>query len=51
MLLIPVKKDLFEPGSIYETEDFIDDSKSLLKEMNMIFQIVDILKLDQNIGM
>lgn len=50
-IMIPVKKDLFEPGSVYETEDFIDDSKNLLKEMNMIFQIIEILKLDQNIGM
>lgn len=50
-IMIPVAKDLFEPGSIYEVENFIDDSKSVLKEMNMIFQIIDILKLDQNIGM
>ncbi len=50
-IMISVKKDLFEPCSIYEVEDFIDDSKSLLKEMNMIFEIIDILKLHYNIGM
>ena len=36
---------MFEPGSIYEPEDFIDDSKSLLKELNLIFSIIDQLKL------
>jgi len=51
LMMIPIKKNLFEPGSIFEPEDFIDDSKSLLKEMNIIFQIIDILKLNQNIGL
>jgi hypothetical protein len=51
LIMIPVKKNLFEPGSIYEVEDFVDDSKKLLKEMNDIFQIIDILRLDYNIGL
>lgn len=51
LIMIPIKRNLFEPGSVYEAEDFVDDSKSLLKEMNLIFQIIDILKLNQNIGM
>ena len=45
-IMIPLKKDMFEPGSIFEPEDFIDDSKSLLKELNLIFSIVDTLKLN-----
>lgn len=51
LMMIPVEKNLFEPGSIYEAEDFVDDSKSLLREMVQIFQIINILKLDKNIGM
>lgn len=51
LMMIPVRRDLFEPGLIFKVEDFVDDSKSLLKEMNLIFQIINILKLDQNIGM
>lgn len=51
LIMIPVKKNLFETGSIFEAEDFVDDAKSLLKEMNIIFQIIDILKLNQNIGL
>lgn len=51
LMLIPITQNLFEPGSIFEPEDFVDDAKTLLKEMNLIFQIIDILKLDQNIGM
>ena len=45
-IMIPLKKDMFEPGSIFEPEDFVDDSKSLLKELNLIFSIVDVLKLN-----
>ena len=51
LLKIPLKKNLFEPGSIFEPEDFIDDSKSLLKELNLIFSIVDILKLNMKINL
>ena len=32
-------------------DDFIDDAKAVLKEMNLIFSVVDILKLDQDIGL
>ena len=46
-IMIPVKKNLFEPGPIYESEDFVDDAQNVLKEMNDIFQIIDLLKLDQ----
>ncbi len=51
-LLITIQcKNLFTPGPINKSEDFIDDSKILLKSINTIFEIIDILKLDQNIGM
>ena len=51
LLLISIKRNMFEPGPIHEREDFMDDAKSLLAEMESIFQIIDTLKLDQNIGL
>ena len=50
-MMISISRDLFEPGSIFEPEDFIDDAKHLLKEMAGIFQIVDTLRLDLDIGL
>ena len=46
VFVIPVKKNMFEPGSIYVAENFIDDAKSLLKEMDLICTIVNILNLN-----
>ena len=37
---------MFEPGSIYANENFIDDAKSLLEEMDLICKIIDILRLN-----
>ena len=51
LMLLPIDKDMFEPGPINEPEDFIDDSKNLLKEMHSIFNICDTLKLDINTGL
>ncbi|MEC9328306.1 MAG: DUF3137 domain-containing protein [Pseudomonadota bacterium] len=51
LMMISIKRDMFEPGSIFEHEDFVDDAKSLLKEMNIIFQIVDTLHLDLDVGL
>lgn len=50
-MMIPTKDNLFEPGSILKSEDFVDDSKALLADMHSIFRIIDILKLELNIGM
>ena len=46
VFVVPVKKNMFEPGSIYVAENFIDDAKNLLKEMDLICKIVDILSLN-----
>ena len=51
LMMIPIEKDLFETGSIYEAEDFIDDIKSLLKELSLIFNIIDTLKLNMKINL
>jgi hypothetical protein len=46
LLMIPLRKPMFEPGPITEPEDFIDDAQSLLKEIHLIFRIVDTLQLN-----
>ena len=49
LIKIDVTENLFEPGSIFEPEDFIDDAKTVLADMHQIFRVIDTLKLDQNI--
>lgn len=51
LMMISIKKDMFEPGSVFEPADFVEDVRSLLIEMNLIFEIIDILKLDMDIGL
>lgn len=51
LIMIELTKNMFEPESIYKAEDFTDDAKNLLKDMQIIFSIIDTLKLNQNIGM
>jgi hypothetical protein len=49
--MIPVSENLFEPGSIFVPEDFTDDARSLLAELQDIFAIIDTLQLDQNLNL
>ena len=51
LMVIPLRKPIFEPGPITEPEDFIDDAQSLLKEIYLIRQIVDILKLNMKLNL
>ena len=51
LMMIPLRKPIFEPGPITEPEDFIDDAQSLLREMHLICQIVDILKLNMKLNL
>ena len=51
LIMIPTSKNLFEAGSAFQREDFIDDSKAFLKEMNRIFSVIDILRVDQDVGL
>ena len=51
LMVVPLKKPIFEPGPITEPEDFIDDSQSLLKEMHLIFQIIETLKLNMKLNL
>ena len=38
LMLIRLRKPIFEPGPITEPDYFIDDSQNLLKEMYLIFR-------------
>ena len=49
VMAIHLKKDWFEPGPITEIEDFQDDSKNLLTDINSIFNICDTLQMDSEI--
>ena len=51
LMVIPLRKPIFEPGPITEPEDFIDDAQSLLKEMHLIFQIIETLKLNMELNL
>jgi hypothetical protein len=51
LLMIKCFHNFFEPKSIDHPVDFEDDMQLILTEMNLIFQIIDILKLNQKIGL
>ena len=51
LLMIPSDKNRFEVGSIYQPATFVDDINHILKEMAVIFQIIDILKLERKTGL
>lgn len=51
LMIIPLRKPIFEPGPITAPETFIDDAQSLLKEMHLICQIVDTLKLNMKLNL
>jgi len=51
LMIIPLRKPIFEPGPITEPENFVDDAQSLLKEMHLICQIVDTLKLNMKLNL
>lgn len=51
LMMITFQNNLFEPSSIFERIDFTKDVKKFLKEMWLIFGIIEELKLNQNIGL
>tara|TARA_B100000029_G_scaffold450096_1_gene473825 strand:- start:639 stop:1754 length:1116 start_codon:yes stop_codon:yes gene_type:complete len=51
LLMIPSDKNRFEVGSIYQPATFVDDINHILKEMAVIFKIIDILKLERKTGL
>ncbi len=51
LLTIKTNKDRFETGSIFRPATFAKEIDTVLKEMPAIFKIVEVLKLDQKIGL
>ena len=51
LLMIPSDKNRFEVGSVFQPATFVDDVNHILKEMAIIFEIIDILKLEQKTGL
>jgi hypothetical protein len=51
LLMLPSKKDRFEPASIFTPATFVEDSKTILTEMQAIFGIIDALKLHERTGL
>lgn len=50
LMMIPSTKNRFETASIFTPATFQEDINTILKEMSLIFQIIDILKLDVKTG-
>lgn len=51
VMFIHTSNNMFEPGPITEPEDLIDDSKRFLSEIQSIFDVADLLKLDTDTGL
>lgn len=51
VLMVAIRRNMFEPGPITRREDFVDDARAVLREMQSIFRIIDTLKLDQDTGL
>lgn len=51
LLMIPCRKDRFEPASIFQPATFIEEMKMILAEMEAIFKIIETLKLNQKNGL
>ncbi|WP_039456436.1 DUF3137 domain-containing protein [Candidatus Jidaibacter acanthamoebae] len=47
LITISSSKDYFEPGSIFAPATFEEDINTVLEQMHLIFQIIDILKLNE----
>lgn len=51
LLMVPSSYNRFETSSIYVPATFVGDINTILSEMKLIFEIIDILKLNQRIGL
>ena len=51
LLMIPAKTDRFATGSISQPATFQQETRTILAEMQLIFQMIDILKLNQRTGL
>ena len=51
MIMIPCSKNLFEPHPLTEPSISVEEVANFLQEMTYIFEVIDQLKLNMNIGM
>jgi hypothetical protein len=51
LITLRTKQNLFEPSSIFQPATFITDCKILIREINVIFSIIEELRLNQKIGL
>lgn len=51
LFAIPTTKEWFSTGSIFKPANFIGEINLILKEMDQLFAIIDILKLDDRTGL
>lgn len=50
-ITLRTKQNIFEPRSIFKPATFIPDCKIVIREINVIFSIIEELRLDQNTGL
>lgn len=51
LLMLSSKENRFEVSSIFKPATFVDDINTILQQMHVLFRIIDVLKLDQKIGL
>jgi hypothetical protein len=51
LIMIPLRKQYFDTGSIFEPATFTQEIQLILNEMNVIFKIIDELKLNEKTGL
>lgn len=51
LFAIPSTKEWFATGSIFKPANFIGEINAILKEMDQLFAIIDVLKLDDKTGL
>lgn len=51
LIMIPTNQPRFEISSIFKRVNFLTDCRIIMAQMKEIYQIIDILKLDQKIGL
>lgn len=51
LLLIPYAGKFFEPGSLFTSATHLNEMRCVLYQIHLFRRIIEVLKLDQNIGM
>ncbi len=51
LLMIPTEKDYFKGSSIFKPATFVEEINIVLQEMKNLFDIIDILKLNEKTGL